>query len=342
MKMKKIWKFYTVVIVLLGIALSCFADNKKGYETDKKKNQPKRIIFDTDMGPDYDDIGAIAVLHALFATGECEVLATISSTDHSMIAPTIEAYNLYYGHNELPIGVPAKGAPNFTSPNNWNDTIVNGFAPQLIGKQYPQAVSVYRKVLAEQPDNSVTIVTVGFVSNVSDLLNSQADEYSDLNGVDLVRLKVKEWVAMAGGMPEGREFNVFQDSVASVNAFSKWPKPILFSGFEIGAKIFTGSKVAQKDAKTNPVARGYAYNLKNYTKEGEIHRPSWDQTTVLVAIRKPEDYFYVNGPGKFIINKDGSNTWDANTNAEHYFLTHKFPYQYVADVLEELMSYEPK
>lgn len=31
------------------------------------------------MGPDYDDVGAIAILHALADLGECEILATLAS-----------------------------------------------------------------------------------------------------------------------------------------------------------------------------------------------------------------------------------------------------------------------
>lgn len=339
--MKNVFNLYATVLLLLGIVTSCAESNGQGSDRVKTTDGPKKIIFDTDMGPDYDDIGAIAMLHALADQGECEILATVSSDGHPMIAPTIEVYNRYYQRPDLPVGIPSAEAPDFTASNNWNDTIVNEFAPELRDKEYPSAVSVYRKVLASQPDNSVTIVTVGFMSNISDLLDSPSDEYSDLNGIDLVKQKVKEWVAMAGGLPEGREFNVFQDAPASVNAFTKWPKPILFSGFEIGSKIFTGNEVAKQDTRSNPVARGYAYNFDTYTKDGETRRQSWDQTAVLVAVRNPEDYFYVNGPGKFIINEDGTNTWDPTTDADHYFLVHKYPYQHIADGIEELMRHEP-
>jgi hypothetical protein len=62
---------------------------------------------------------------------------------------------------------------------------------------------------------------------------------------------------------------------------------------------------------------------------------------VLCAVRRPEKYFYVNGPGKFVIFEDGKNAWDPETDANHYFLVHKYPYQKVADVIDELMLYEP-
>ena len=35
-----------------------------------KSKVPVRIIFDTDLGPDYDDVGALAFLHAMADSGE--------------------------------------------------------------------------------------------------------------------------------------------------------------------------------------------------------------------------------------------------------------------------------
>ena len=37
-----------------------------------------KIIFDTDMVEDYDDVGAMACLHALADEGNCEILAMAS------------------------------------------------------------------------------------------------------------------------------------------------------------------------------------------------------------------------------------------------------------------------
>jgi len=295
-----------------------------------------RIIFDTDMGPDYDDIGAISVLHALADNGECQLLATVASDGHPSVAPTLEVFNRYFGRDSLAIGKAVAGAPDFTAQNGWNDTLINAFAPDIREKAYPDAVTIYRSVLAKQPDQSVTIVTVGFLSNISALLDSQPDEYSKLNGIDLVRAKVKQLVSMAGIFPEGTEFNVVQHPQASINAIGKWPCPIVFSGFEIGAKIMTGGKVAQLEGN-NPVSRGYAYNLKTYTQNGESNRNSWDHTAVLIAVRNPEDYFYVNGPGKFTVREDGTNVWDPTVDQKHYFISHKYPYAHVEEVIDELM-----
>ena len=58
---------------------------------------PVKVIFDTDMIEDYDDIGALAVLHALEDAGECEILATVSCTRSNASVAAVEIVNAYYG-----------------------------------------------------------------------------------------------------------------------------------------------------------------------------------------------------------------------------------------------------
>ena len=65
-----------------------------------------KIIFDTDMITDFDDVGALACLHALADAGECEILATISSTRGNASVGAIEVINHYYGRPNIPVGAP--------------------------------------------------------------------------------------------------------------------------------------------------------------------------------------------------------------------------------------------
>lgn len=309
----------------------------------QKNTEPVKIIFDSDMGPDFDDVGAITILHAMAAKGECEILATMASDGYPYIAPTLEAFNRYFKKPNIPIGVPGPDAPKFSCPNHWNDSLAVKYLPKpKTNSDYPLATEVYRKVLSKQSDKSVVIVTVGFLSNLADLLKSGPDQFSPLSGKELIAKKVKKWVAMAGGFPEGNEFNVNQHAKASVQVFHNWPTPILFSGFEIGAKIMTGNKVANKGSNDSPVHWAYRYCLSNYENRQSINRNSWDHTAVLCAVRNPENYFYVIGNGTFICNPDGSNGWNPDKNSNHSFLVHKYPYQKIADILDDLMLYEPK
>src|SRR5690554_1064831 len=62
----------------------------------------------------------------------------------------------------------------------------------------PEAHILYREVLAQQPDNSVTIVSVGFSTNLARLLDTPPDDFSPLTGKELVAKKVKLLCTMAG------------------------------------------------------------------------------------------------------------------------------------------------
>jgi inosine-uridine nucleoside N-ribohydrolase len=334
--MTKVYFSITLLIILIG----CSFFNTHG---DKKSSKGVTgIIFDSDMGPDYDDAGAITVLHALAANGECKILATMASNRYPYTAPTIEAFNRYFGHPEIPIGVPCNKGLNIPNPNHWTDSIAAKYLPKLkTNEDYPDAVSVYRKVLSNQPDNSVTIVTVGFMTNLQGLLKSGADSVSPLSGLDLIKKKVKKYVAMAGKFPEGREFNVNIDSAASKFVFEKWPTPILFSGFEIGDKLLTGSRL-KNSVVEGPTRYAYQYCLKTYAGKQVENRNSWDQTAVLCAVRDPEKYFYLSGEGTFICNVNGSNSWNPDKDSGHRFLIHKYPYHTIADQIEDLMMYQPQ
>jgi hypothetical protein len=52
----------------------------------QKNSQAVPVIFDSDMGPDYDDVGAITLLHALGDSGQVRILATIASTKYNGVS----------------------------------------------------------------------------------------------------------------------------------------------------------------------------------------------------------------------------------------------------------------
>lgn len=60
---------------------------------------------------------------------------------------------------------------------------------------------LYRKLLASQADNSVSIVSVGFFTCLAQLLESAPDSYSPLSGIELVSHKVKCLYLMGGQLP---------------------------------------------------------------------------------------------------------------------------------------------
>ena len=301
---------------------------------------PVTILFDTDCGPDYDDVGAMAMLHAFADRGEARILGTVSSNLHPLVGPSIDVLNTYFGRPDLPIGAPKTAGVNLDAWQKWPDTLAARYPHKLKATaDAPDAVAVYRRLLAAEPDSSVTVVTVGFLTNVRNLLASKPDSLSPLDGKALVQRKVKQWVAMAGKFPEGREFNIEKDSMASQGAIDGWPTPILFSGFEIGEKVKTGLRLIKEGDPGSPVRSVFAISIPK-AKEDKDGRMSWDQTAVLVAVRGAAP-FYDTQRGRFLTRPDGSNGWQDDPNGPHTRLVQKMAPDSVAREIETLMMHRP-
>lgn len=145
------------------------------------KSQPLPVIFDSDMGPDYDDIGAITLLHAFADSGKAKILATMASNKYEGIAAVLNVFNTYFHRPDIPIGVPMGAAVNRRDSQHWTDSILANYPHKVLrNSEASDAVTLYRQILAKQPDHSVVIVTVGFLTNLSDLLQSAPDRYSTL------------------------------------------------------------------------------------------------------------------------------------------------------------------
>jgi inosine-uridine nucleoside N-ribohydrolase len=242
-------KQFLLTTMVISLILYGYAN-----QSDEKNVEPVKLIFDTDLGPDYDDVGALAFLHAMADSGKADILATVTSNKNELVAPSINVINTYFGRSELPIGSPKTNGVDLGSSQHWADSIVKKYPHSIKStSKVPDAVDVYRKTLSLQPDHSVTIVTVGFLTNLSNLLKSTADKISPLTGNELVIKKVKRLVSMAGRFPEGKEFNIYMDSTASKYVYENWPGEIIFTGFEIGAEIHTGLKLIKSDIKNSPV-----------------------------------------------------------------------------------------
>lgn len=325
-----------VLFVILSLLIVSFVG------CNHSNRQVANIIFDTDMGPDYDDVGAMAVLHALADNGEANILATLSSNMYEQSVPCIDVLNHYFGRPDLPLGAPKKGVDivdrRFVNENYWCDALPQTYPHKVKrASEAPDAVEVYRKVLSSQPDTSVTIVTVGFFTNLAALLETGSDKYSNLNGADLVKKKVKRLVSMAGSFPKGREFNVFADSTSSVKVFNEWPTPIILSGFQIGVEILTGLRlVAADEISHSPVKDAFALCIPT-DKDG---RCSWDQTAVLVGVRGYEGFFDIKY-GRMNVLPNGNNTWTDDPNGPHGQLTRKMPKEELTHLIEDLMMHQP-
>ncbi len=299
------------------------------------------VIFDSDMGPDYDDVGAITLLHAFADSGYANILATVASTKYEGVAAVFNVFNSYFNRPSIPIGVPKGKALELKDKQHWTDTILLKY-PHGINKndEVPGAVEVYRKALASQKDKSVNIITVGFLTNLSALLQSKPDKYSKLDGKSLVKRKVKQLVCMAGRFPSGSEFNVNQDAASSKYVFDNWETPILFTGVEIGWKIRTGLPLINNVAIVNSPVKDVFRICIPMSKEDSAGRMSWDESAVLIAIKGYKPWYRLV-KGEMIVAADGSNTW-LNGNLRHAYIVEVQSPKNVEAIINRLMMRQPK
>jgi inosine-uridine nucleoside N-ribohydrolase len=327
-------RIFSLSVLILIIVYGC------ANQSHEKNNLPVKIIFDTDLGPDYDDVGALAFLHAMADSGKAEILATLSSNKHYLVAPSIQVINNYFNRPELLIGAPKGEGANLGSSQHWADSIVAKYAHTFRStSEAGDAVSVYRKILQNQPDKSVTIVTVGFLTNLSNLMKSQPDEISTLSGTDLVKKKVLKLVSMAGRFPEGKEFNIFIDSVSSKYVFENWPGEIIFTGFEIGKEIFTGLRLIESPVRNSPVKDVFRISM-SMSEEDRNGRMSWDETAVLIAVYGTEGFFETKR-GNIVVYPDGSNSWKDDPEGNHQYVIRKMPVPDITRFIEDRIMHIP-
>src|ERR1035441_8317775 len=143
---------------------------------------PVRIIFDTDIGNDVDDVLALSVLHAFQTRGECELLAVTITKPDELAGPFVDAVNTFYGRPNIPIGFTHAGLKNepskFLPLAETKDGRKLRYPHRLKrSSDAPEATALLRQVLSRQPDRSVVLVQVGYFSNFAALLDTPGDAW---------------------------------------------------------------------------------------------------------------------------------------------------------------------
>ncbi len=313
---------------------------------------PVGVIFDTDMGNDVDDVMALMMLHSLADRGECRLLAVTVTKDHPLAGPFVDAIDTFRGRPEVPIGVVHNGA---TPDEGKFIGLVRSQLPdgRLVyphhlasGADAPEAVALLRKTLAEQPAGSVIIVQVGFFTNLARLLDSPPDKVSPLDGMALVKQKVKLLSLMAGafqtidGANRYAEYNVQNDIPAAQALASRWPTDRLWSGFEIGiAAPYPHVSIEQDYHYVAHHPLKDAYQLYNPPPHD---RPTWDPTAVLAAVRPNHGYFRWSPAGAVTVEADGATAFrPADHGRDRYLILDPLAAGRVSEAVAQLSSQPP-
>lgn len=313
-------KKYFIILPLLSFVFTffcCAADAP-----------PASIIFETDMGNDIDDALALDMLYKYLDAGKIKLLAIMSNKDSKYSSEYIDIMNHWYGYPTIPIGKVYDGVQQEIIDADFSKKISlmknEHNSPLFVrsaNRDFENAVTLYRRILESQPDNSVIIISTGFSTNLSKLLHSKADEFAPFNGEELVRKKVKLLSMMGGNFNSDsiKEYNIVKDINAADHIFSSWPTKIVVSPIEVGLSIKYPAESIENDflwTKYHPLADGY-----KHFKKMPYNRPTWDLTSVLYVMEKDKNFFGLSSQGKVTVKKNGITAFKKKKNGKHRILT---------------------
>ncbi len=297
MIMKRIVKWMMVAILICGSSLlsSCTTDNEVNPAQSEQKEYKgvPLVILDTDIGSSTDDLFTMEMAYRYEDEGRCKLLGIVVDREGEDYAALADVMNTYFGHANVPIGLERNGIKTprvFIDYRNLYKLTTGKGEPMF--KQtvsdystLPDGWKLYRQLLASQPDHSVSICSLGFISCLTQLLASEPDDLSPLSGVELVRQKVKCLYLMAGifTSSEEPEYNFLQAPEFAKKFFELWPRDVdaVFSPMEVGNEIeYKPETVISDISRTDihPIKQVYMnYNC-------DTGQRMWDPMTLIQAV----------------------------------------------------------
>lgn len=249
---------------------------------------PVQLIVDTDLGFDVDDVGALAVAHALADQGRVDLLGVVCNTGRDACIVGVDIINTFYGRGNMSIGS-YKGRFGSYTDNGQDSHYVNGlkgFAHRVNGRNdVASALDVYKAALQRAENKSVTIASIGELTNLQDLLRSDSD---------LVRAKVKRVVYMDGDFNFGCADGVYGPNdecwKSAQYVVANMPSPDVEQIFQLHGDNHNGWWVGRNPKcamdESNPVKVAYQTACRNMWQGAcdNFGRDSWDPNTVYTAI----------------------------------------------------------
>lgn len=207
------------------------------------EHEHRRVIFGTDWWTDCDDVAALRMVCRYAASGTWQPLGVVLNAAAPLAAASVLAMLEQEGLSDLPIGIDISaddfgGNPPFQKP-----MAEKAGKSDIRNDMFDDAVSLYRRLLAEAPDHSVELLEVGYLPSLAALLSSPPDAISPLCGTELAAQKLRCVWCMGGNWEQGgcgKENNFCRNDRACHAAhtvLSCCPVPITFLGYEIGVRV---------------------------------------------------------------------------------------------------------
>src|SRR5262245_9295563 len=237
-----------------------------------------RVIIDTDLSRWWDDATAIGLANVLQRQGAANVLGIVTDVRNPGAVAAIGAIDTAYGHPGLPRGAVARSNAD-TAKHGYTDLLARRLPHDVRdSSDVPEAVTLYRQLLARQPDRSVTIVSLGGYTNLAGLIASPS-------GRMLVTEKVKRLVIMDGLFPGGigpvtnQKIDLAAASavVAGRPGAGPWPTPIAWVDGLGGISTLVGGTLCTSVNPRHPMRIVY----QDLFGCGPVRDGNWDAPTLL-------------------------------------------------------------
>ena len=280
---------------LLLLVMACLT----AFTTRAADRKPVQVILDSDFGSSTDDLFALMMLHHYIDDGLVDLKGIIVDREGEKNAGVVDIFNTYYGHPDIPVGLERNGVknPRCFIPYNGICDLKDAagdplFKRSLDTSKLPDGYKLYRQLLGKAKDKSIVIVAIGFATTLSQLIESEADEYSSLKGVDLLDRKVKAIYIQSGRFESGDSlcgYNMRAASKQSAVFYDRLPASVdlVMSPSNIGDGMdYVPADVLSDLSATgiNPIKAVYT----NYTCD--TGQRMWDTNCLVNAVLGDKEY----------------------------------------------------
>ena len=264
-----------------------------------EKAKPIQMILDSDFGSSTDDLFALMMLNHYLDDGLVDLKGVVVDREGVKNAELVDVLNTYYGHPNVPVGLERNGVknPRCFIPYNGICDLKDAQGNPLFKRthdmnQCMDGYKLYRKLLSQAEDKSLVVVAIGFVTSLAELFESEADEYSQLKGVDLFSQKVKSVYIQSGRFESGDSLSGYNMRAASKQSavfYDKFPKNVelIMSPSNVGEMMNYLPKdvlVDLSSTELNPIKAVYTY----YTCD--TGQRMWDVNCLLNAVQGDQAY----------------------------------------------------
>ena len=360
--MKRFTKEAFRVLCFLAVIAFCSCSNDDSDESNTTQTTAEKpyhiegtpnVIVDTDLGNCCDDALALQLLFKYRAEKKLNLLAVMGNSKVPQAKRLLDAYMHYYKADDVPLGmIEGEGTVYEMIPYyKLVDSVYTDGTPWLPPTDIPlsdrlPAWKEYRKQLSKAADNSVSIICIGALTNLGKLMDSSADEYSSLTGMELIKQKVQQLTVVGGCFTKVKlrfgqgfldvEYNIAADIPLAKKVLEGWPTYLSILPLEEGMKYPSDHAEVLSDYAWNPTNPMYLiYDNFNEWERGDVGQYWWDPICIMHCVNY-KAYFDCTAQGEVNVSDEGITTFKTKIGGKAHVISSNAAH--TREVYQELRS----